>query len=532
MTQAGLTRAEFTWAEFRWALIASSLVILFASLPTIYAWSQTDAGHIFTGFIYNSEDGHAYLAKMRLGAEGEWLFHLFYTAEEHDPAMAFPLHILLGKLAAATGLSLVLVYHLARILFGLFLSLTIYAFAVRFTPSVTMRRAAWALAVVGSGVGWLLMLLGLSSLFDALPLDFWVPEAFVFLVLYNLPHLAFAQALLLWSILWTLDSFEQKRMLPTLKAGLAAIGMTLVVPFYAGVLAVALGAFLIALTVSGRRIPWQETWRTALVGAFAAPVVAYNAWIFSTNPAFQDWTAQNTILSPHPLHYVLGYLPLLIPAIPGAIRVIRQRDTDWLLPVAWVLAVPLLLYMPFNLQRRMIAGAQIPLALLAARGLIGWLKQRTRAWRTCLLAWVAMAALSNMLLVGMSLVETTRRAPPAFRPAGEIAAIEWLAQHAASDDVVLSAYQSGNIIPARAKLRVFLGHGPETLHHKEKQEAVRRFFDPATDDDWRQELLTQYHIAWVFQGPAERALGVWDPVKVAYLELAYDADGYRLFYVR
>jgi hypothetical protein len=520
-----------TRAELRWLLVASLAVLLFASLPTLYAWSLADEEHVFTGFVYNTEDGNSYLAKMRLGAEGEWLFHIFYTAEAHDPAMAFPLHILLGKLAAAGGLSLVLVYHLARVVFGLLLLWTIYVFVGRFTADVTTRRVAWALAVVGSGLGWLLLLVGQSLMLGVLPLDFWVPEAFVFLVLYNLPHLAVAQSLLLWSILWTMEAFEGRPAAPILKAGLAAIGMTLVVPFYAGVLAAALGAYLLALAVKERRLPWQETWRTALVGAFAAPVVAYNAWAFTSNPAFRVWTAQNTILSPHPLHFVLGYLPLLIPAVPGAVGALRGRDRAWLLPVAWVLAVPVLLYLPFNLQRRMIAGAQVPLALLAAQGLVGWLRERSRAWRTWLLVWVAVAALSNVLLVGMSLLEVTNRSLPAFRPPGEVAAIDWLGQHAAPDDVVLSAYQSGNLIPTRAKLRVFLGHGPETLYNEEKEEAVKRFFDPAADDDWRRELLAQYHVAWVFQGPAERALGGWDPTTAQYLVPVYDDKEYALYRV-
>ncbi|HFD38932.1 MAG TPA: hypothetical protein ENJ31_03660, partial [Anaerolineae bacterium] len=165
-----MTPARMTWAEFRWLLTASLVVLLLASLPTIYAWSLADADHVFTGFVYNTEDGNSYIAKMRLGATGEWLFHIFYTVEPHDPALAFLLHILLGKLAAAAGLSLVLVYHLARVLFGLALLWTIYAFAARFTPDVITRRLAWALAATGSGLGWLLLLLGQSHWLGALPL--------------------------------------------------------------------------------------------------------------------------------------------------------------------------------------------------------------------------------------------------------------------------------------------------------------------------------------------------------------------------
>ena len=86
-----MTRAKImTRAEIRWVLLASLAVILFASLPTLYAWRLADDDHVFTGFVYNTYDGNSYIAKMRLGARGEWLFHLPYTSEEHDSAFVWP----------------------------------------------------------------------------------------------------------------------------------------------------------------------------------------------------------------------------------------------------------------------------------------------------------------------------------------------------------------------------------------------------------------------------------------------------------
>ncbi len=297
-----------TRAELRWVLIASLAVLLLASLPTLYAWSRADADHVFTGFVYNTEDGNSYIAKMRLGARGEWLFHLFYTPEEHEGALVVTFYLALGKLAAATGMSLVLVYHLARVVLGIGFLLTIYAFVSFFTADLATRRLAWMLVATGSGLGWLLTLLGAGNWLGNLPLDFWVPEAYVFLVLYNLPHLALAEGLLLWAMMWTLRAFERQDARWCLPAGLAAFVMTWIVPFYAGVLATALGAHLLALLIRRRQIPWREIGLAALTGLLAVPPVAYNAWLFTTNPAFRTWAAQNLILSPHPLHYVLGYI--------------------------------------------------------------------------------------------------------------------------------------------------------------------------------------------------------------------------------
>jgi hypothetical protein len=517
-----------THSEIRWVLVSSLAVILFASLPTLYGWALTDDDHVFTGFVYNTEDGNSYIAKMRLGARGGWRFHLIYTPEEHDGALVYTFYLLLGKVATGLGLSFVLVYHLARALLGLGLLLTVYAFVSHFSADVRIRRVAWALVAIGSGLGWLLTLLGATQWLGSLPIDFWVPEAYAFLVLYNLPHLALAEGLLLWSILWTLYSFEGKGLRWSLLAVSAAFVMAWIVPFYAGVLVAALGAYLLALLIRKRRLPWREVGLTALTSIGVLAPVVYNAWLFTANPAFATWAAQNRILSPHPLHYLLGFALMLVPAAWGAVQTLGQGEECWLLPVAWVLVVPFLLYIPFNLQRRMIAVAQVPLALLAAVGLVTWF----RKLRWALVGYVALLSLSNLLLVLGNLGPIHQRTTPIYRPTAEIVALEWLNDHAQADETVLASFQVGNVIPAWTDLRVFAGHGPETLHNAEKQEALQRFFNPATDDGWRQDLLRGFGVDYVFHSPPERVLGEWDPASAWYLVPVYRKGTYAIYEVR
>jgi hypothetical protein len=315
-------------------------------------------------------------------------------------------------------------------------------------------------------------------------------------------------------------------------AGFLGLLMALIVPFYVGVLAAVLGAYLTALLIRRRRIPWQETGLALLTGVLPLGPVAYNAWVFSANPAFRIWAAQNLILSPHPVHYLLGYALLLPPAIWGAVKARRSGDERRLLPVAWVLVAPVLLYLPFNLQRRMIALVQVPLALLAAQGLRIWFgdgEGKGRRWAQ--VAYVAVAGLSNVLLVAGSLGPIGHREPPIFRPGAEVAALDWLAEHSTRDQIVLSSVEVGNYVPARTDLRVFAGHGPETLHFEEKEEAVHRFFQADAEDAWRLSLLGEYGIAYVFYGPQEGALGDWNPSTANYLTPIYDQAGYTLFQV-
>ena len=521
-----------TRIEWRWVLIASLIVLILVSLPTLYAWTLADDAHVFSGFVIGAEDGNSYLAKMRLGARGEWLFRLVYTPEEHEGALIYTLYVILGKLAASIGLPQVLVYHLARFCFGLFLLLAVYRFVAYFSCSVSARRLAWLLVAIGSGLGWVLAIEGTSHWLGNLPLEFWVPEAYVFLVLYHLPHVALAEALLLLSILWTLYAFEGRGVRWSVGGSLAAFVATSIVPFYAGVLAAVLGSHLLALLIRRRHMPWQEVGWAVVVGLGALPPVAYNFWLLATNPAFSIWAQQLRMPSPHPLHYVLGFALLIIPAGAGAIQAIRQSEEKWLLPIGWTLVVPLLIYIPFSLQRRMVVLIQVPLALLAARGMLVWLERQEKKWtRVSVVAYLAVISFSNLLLISGNLAHIARRETPIYRPGDEIAALSCLDAHATQGDTVFSSFNVGNVIPAHTDLRVMAGHSIETLYSSKKQETIVRFFGEAASDDWRRSVLADYGINYVFWGPFEQELGTWEPGTVSYLVPICSLQGYEVFRV-
>ncbi len=85
------------------------------------------------------------------------------------------------------------------------------------------------------------------------------------------------------------------------------------------------------------------------------------------------------------------------------------------------------------------------------------------------------------------------------------------------------------MIPVWTDLRVFAGHGPETLHNAEKLVALQQFFDPDTDDAWKQSLLVDYDLGYVFYGPDERALGGWEPDTAVYLTPIHRNQEYAIY---
>src|SRR3974377_632874 len=109
-------QVRITSSERRWLIGAALLVLLTASLPYLFGVLAAGPDRVFTGLQVNPLDGLSYLAKMRLGFDGEWLFHLPFTPEQGQSVFLFTYFLALGHLARILGLPLILVFHAARLI--------------------------------------------------------------------------------------------------------------------------------------------------------------------------------------------------------------------------------------------------------------------------------------------------------------------------------------------------------------------------------------------------------------------------------
>jgi hypothetical protein len=439
------------------------------------------------------------------------------------------------------------------------LLLMVYRFVALFTASRAIRRLAFLMVAFSGGLGWFLLLMGQPNWLGSSPVDLLLPEGFTFLVLYGFPHIALGRILLLAGFIAVWRGFLEPRptkvflaALATLRfnfdwllAGLCWLAMGLIVPFYVAVAWAVAGAAWLAVTIRRRAIDWGETVHTAMACLIASPVVVYSLIVFNINPVMRVWSQQNLILSPHPLHYVMGYALVGLLAIMGIVHVLRRSDERMVRLVAWAIVVPPLLYLPFNLQRRLIEGWQVPLAILAAMGLTrfvlpAWRRTRLVRWLTYfprytvrgLSRWAVTLILlamvpTNVLLVTSGALAVLARAQPIFRDGGEVKALDWLSARATYDDVILSSYEAGNYLPARVGARVFIGLGTETANFSVKLALMKRFFDSATPDDWRAQFLREQHITYVLATPEER----FSPDGTRSLLPVYQAEGYTIYQV-
>jgi hypothetical protein len=518
-----------TRAEWRWAAAFAVVASLLLALPYLVADSAQGAEWRFSGFLFGVEDGNSYIADMRQGAQGAWLFRIPYTSEPQRGALMYLPYLLLGKLAGGGALhdQLVALFHLARFAAAAAMLLAIYRFLACFVEDVALRRWGLVAAAFGGGFGWILLARG------SYPLEFTSPEAFGFLSLFGIPHLAAARALLLLALAWYLaPAPAEGSQRQGAKVGLALAGAWFFQPLVVTVAWAVMGAHLALILIRNlvRRIPpatslregWARAW---IAGLITAPPVLYSAVSFAVDPVLRQWAAQNTLPSPPLGEYLLSYSVALLPALAGAWLAWRE-DGRRLLPVGWMAAVPILIYLPVTVQRRLVDGFWTALIVLALffveKKLSGWRRRAAFVFGTAFLLPAA------ALFWSWSLMRSFAPSTPAFLPAAEVRAMEWLDAEAEPGAVVLAGFDAGNALPAYSGLLSYIGHGPETLNGGEKRLLVETVLDGTRSEGERLSALRQTGAQYVLVGPAEAAgLGAGIPG----CELIYRQGGWEVWRV-
>ncbi len=539
-------------AERWWVFAFTSVVLFLTTLPYLLGYQLQGEMFRFAGFVFAVEDGNSYIAKMLSGYAGAWLFKTPYTLMPQSGVLVFIPYLLLGKLAAPPGLheQHVALYHLFRLFSTFFLAYVTYAFISFFMEDVRLRKFGLALSMVGGGLGWFSVLMGQDMLFGSIPLDFYSPETFGFLSIYGIPHLVMARALSFQVFLEYLRLFRATDLtsrqikLAYVRAGLSWLAAGFFQPINMAIVGFVLFIHGLGLACI-ERFQIKEDMRQVVtrlkkrlsffIGCGALPGLYLMVLFLAAlqDPFLQAWADQNRIRSPHPLHYLLAY-GLIVPfAIIGGKKLMREDRASGSFLVLWAISLPVLAYIPINLQRRLPDGIWVSLVTLAMVALAP-LKQEipsapfTRPRRFAMLLWFTFPSSLILLFGGMRGVFSHNEV--IFRAADEVRVFEALAREAAPGSVVLSAYRTGNALPAWAPLRVVVGHGPESANLDAWNSLVRQFYQQETPLE-RQDFLQEYQIAYVFWGPAERSLGDFRVDEAPFLSLVASSGEYAVYRV-
>jgi hypothetical protein len=181
---------------------------------------------------------------------------------------------------------------------------------------------------------------------------------------------------------------------------------------------------------------------------------------------------------------------------------LQSRNDVELFTATWFVAHFALAYLPLDFQIHLLLGWQIPLAILAASALttrVGpAIANRLHISRRIVIgSLVALCLVTNLYILVWRFVDLRRYDVPYFLSTDEVAALDWLAEHATSQDVVLARLDFGQYVPMWSDARAILAHWTGTVNFHEKMESVDAFFSIDTPAPERMAVLTDSAISYI-----------------------------------
>ncbi len=440
--------------------------LFFINLPYLLGVMLPSEGFVFSGFVFNPLDGNSYLAKMAQGWQGGWLFTLPYSADAGNGVFLFPFYLLLGHMARLLGLSLPVMFHLARILSAVFLLFQVKRYIdFSLADKPEGKNLAFFLVLFGAGMGWLVFFAGQMTS------DFWVAEAYAFHSAYANPHFALGLGLLLWIFRLANQPDHFKDLALT---GLLCLLLSLIQPFGAAVA-------LVVLAVS-TGVKWLLRQSPSFLPLLAAGAVGgagllYQYWVIRSHPVLQLWNAQNITASPLLWDLFLSFSPALLLALFWLAKVRQKKLSEGaFFNAIWLASALVMMYVPFNLQRRFITGFSVPVFVLAVLTTLELEQNASRLWSILRKTWVAVSLPTVILLVIAGCFGVLNRDEKIYLSVDERQALNWVAEHTAPDALIASSPELGNYIPAYTGRRVLYGHPFETVNAGAEKQFLEDLF--------------------------------------------------------
>ncbi|MFC1618004.1 hypothetical protein ACFL2B_01840 [Patescibacteria group bacterium] len=531
-------------------IIAIVVVIAITTLPYIYGWLDTPEDTTYIANYHRaSGDHYVYLSMIEEVKAGGITLHNLFTSEEHKAVQVRPFWFALGIIAKTFNIEARLIIQLFRIILIAISIPVIYLTISTFLKKRAPRLIAFILSLSAAGFGYLyyrfvpeiIPNIYTINFYDT-PTDIWLTEGTPLLLFVASPHFQLSLICLLLSLVFFVLGFKQKNFKYLLISG----GLNLFLAFfhtYETVFIIliitiyAIGFFIWGTRCKGFKQSLTYFYRWLVPILVVLPGIAYQLYIFKTEPILKSWSEQSRTISPDIQYYLWGYGLVLAFAILGAVLLIRKlniRHKDFLL--TWFIATWPLLYIPIAFNRRFIEGLFVPMGILAALG-IYWLYQKFRdkslAKRQIFILFMIFLFMIALLptnaynIWSFIEIQRTYKSTPFYLPLVEKEALDWLKNNTTLDDVIMSEHVSGYYIPAFAGKRVYIGHDLQTAFFEEKKKQAETFFNDNTD---KSNWLKENNLTYFYYSPSEQD-NEFDPTNKPYLDEVFANDSVQIYRV-
>jgi len=498
--------------DWLWFMVITIVVLALSTIPYIVGFKTQDSESVFSGSVFYVPDYSVHMGAMQLGYRGDWKYQLLFTSEEHQGAFVKLPYVFLGHAARWFGLSPPLTFQLARLIFGFFACLVIYWFISQAFPDSFSRNLSYLLAIMGSGLGWLQWILDWIPRPMIDPIDFWAIDPYIFSGLMNYPHFSAVYILFIGMIVTFISYTTRPSPWKLVWITLGSLVLQLIQPYVPLLAFITMGGIFIVQAVQARKIPWRYFWGLAGVGIVQIPLLLYNLFVFNNYPVYQAFSAQNLTPPPPIIYYFLGFGLFWPFVLVGILKRKVFQNTILAGIVIWLVSALVLTYMPWQIQRRMMFGYSLPIAVIftfTLREYIApWFETNAPAWlvrrKISILLLVLPFFMLSSIYTALGRTAYLAQQPGShFYPSNLVNAIDWLEGNSEWDEVLLSSPETGQLAVARIGKKVFIGHKMETINYQDKLQQVESLFQGAlsvTD-------ISPSNVTWILYGPYEKELG-------------------------
>ena len=535
-TEAPLPRTPISAREWRFVWLVIAGILALTSLPYIYGYLSCPPDKQFMGLMLDVPDHGQYLSWWR-GFQTALLVRNTLTPEPNRPLFFNLLWWVLAQVSRWTGLGYAPVYQGFRWVAGGLALWAVYRFMALFLKDVRQRQLAFWLVALGSGLGWVLVCLKytLAGGQLLLPLDLYIAEGNLFLCILGYPHFALAVALILLTLEFVWRGWQTASLKPMVVAGILAFVLGWTHNYDLLIIYGVAGIFGVLAWAKGRVFPWRFFWGGVILAALSCSGAIYAVALTRLDPLWKEVLAQfanaGVYTPPIPQLFILFGLPLAA-AVAAWLGLAwrRQGSYENLFLMGWFVAGWALTYIPTDYQIHMLNSWQVPMAILAVKGLYEFVVPALARWRPAwsdrAAAWLSVGLVlfvlpTNIYLLSWRFFDLSRHTYDYYLYRDEVDALDWLGTAPPADGVVLSSLTIGQYVPALSGKTAFLAHWAQTVHFYDKQARVAAFFDSAASDADRLQTVRAFNVAYVIYGPAERALGSYDPATIPWLQPAF-----------
>jgi len=512
--------------EYKFAIVISFLVIILVNLPLIYFSLFPKENLVFLGRrVINSKDLYTYLSYIEQSKEGSWLLQNLYTTEPQKAVLVRPSYVIIGKIAHVFDLTSLVAYHSARIFLSIVFCAVLYVFVKKFFNKPTERLLAFLIVLTSSGWGAFLYRFFNSS-------DLWIPESNTFLSLAESPHFILSQILVICGILAFMQFLKNKKWQYFLYTLLCLFPIAFEHPF--DLLVVVPTLFITAWWMK-KKFPDKKIIALCVFCTVGLLYVILQEYL---NPLFATEQIQGASFSPSPINYLIGFGFLVPFMLIGAEKALSSKNKSFRFVIVWTCTGLILLYAPVTFQRRLSEGIHIPIAILASLGIFSLyplvkkkMKQLTNPILLFLLAILCSSSLHALFVDFVTIDKDTLGGYYYYVSKRDYDGLQWIHDNTSQNDVVLSNWFYGNLIPGIAGKKVFLGHTAQTISFSDKVAHTNSFL---VDGDTQTSLqfLHQNAITYIFLGVNDSMLQYgFTPDQKEFLTKVYDKDGVLIYKV-